>query len=190
MSNFVKIDQVSWCFIWLCSKVHLFVTMCARCRILPFIKSFIFLVFDLTGSRPLFGTSHYWSKSLNPILCVSKWWSASKKLLAAFFWPKTGFFLPVRAAWSSKSWQNTQSKCKNCVWKKFSSVLTYFLECQALLLLSLFSLIFCEALTSRKKPVLGQKRLPITFLMQIIILKHIKLDSKILTNNGMYRREV
>ena len=39
MSNFVKIDQVSWCFIWLCSKVHLFVAMCAHCRILPFIKS-------------------------------------------------------------------------------------------------------------------------------------------------------
>ena len=41
MSNFVKIDQVSWCFIWLCPKVHLFVTMCAQCSILPFIKSLI-----------------------------------------------------------------------------------------------------------------------------------------------------
>ena len=29
----------------------------------------------------------------------------------------------------------------------------------------------------RKKPVLGQKRQPITFLMEIIILNHIKLDS-------------
>ena len=45
------------------------------------------------------------------------------------------------------------------------------------------------ALTGRKKPVLG-KRLPITFLMQIMILNHIKLDSKILINNQMYRREV
>ena len=38
MSNLVKIDQVSWCFIWLCPKVHLFVTMCAQWRILLFIK--------------------------------------------------------------------------------------------------------------------------------------------------------
>ena len=84
-------------------------------RMLHYITQFFFseVKFFLTGSRPLFGTSHCWSKSLNPILCVSKWWSASKKLLVAFFWPKTGFFLPVRATWSSKSWQNTQSKCKN-----------------------------------------------------------------------------
>ena len=37
---------------------------------------------------------------------------------------------------------------------------------------------------------LSQKRLLTTFLMQIIILNHIKLDSKILTNNQMNWREV
>ena len=35
-----------------------------------------------------------------------------------------------------------------------------------------------------------KKRPPITFLMQIIILNHIKLESKILTNKKVYQREV
>ena len=67
----------------------------------------------LRGYGPLIGTSDCWSKLLNSIVCGSKWWCASKQLLAAFFWPKPSFFVPVRATWSSKSWQNAQSKRKN-----------------------------------------------------------------------------
>ena len=52
----------------------------------------LLLIGYLTGYRPLFGISDCWSKSLNPILCDSKWWSALKKLLAAFFDPKQAFF--------------------------------------------------------------------------------------------------
>jgi hypothetical protein len=51
---------------------------------------------------------------------------------------------------------------------------------------------FCQdlelqvALTDRKKMYWFQKWLPIIVLMQIITLNHIKLDSKVSTNNQMY----
>ena len=53
---------------------------------------------------------------------------------------------------------------------------------------------FCQdlellvALTGRKKPVLGQKKAAKNFLMQIIILNYIKLNSEISTNNQMIQR--
>ena len=54
--------------------------------------------------------------------------------------------------------------------------------------------VFCQdlelqvALTGRKKPVLGQKKATNNFFDAD--LNHIKLNSKILTNNQIYQREV
>ena len=56
-----------------------------------------FIYILLTGSRPLFGKSHCWSKSLNPIFVFQNYDLHQKSYWQPFFAPKTGFFLPVRA---------------------------------------------------------------------------------------------
>ena len=92
-----KIDEIFTDDLTLCSKCQIdgedFAKFCGLLRKhelynMPHPLAWI----ELTGYRPLFGISDCWSKFLNPILCGSKWWSASKKLLVAFFDPKQAFF--------------------------------------------------------------------------------------------------